>query len=524
MASTTSPAPSTTLLPLNTEAPHYKWLVAGIILLASGTQTFGGGSSVNIVMPRLMAAFGADLAATQWIVTGFFLTRVLVTPLLGWLGGILGYRNMFVAMMLGVTLTSIGSGLATSLTMLIVFRLGQGLVMGTMEGLTAMILVGVFPERQRGLALGLRAIGWSAGEAIFYVFGGYLVEVVSWRMIFLIGVPPALVSAVLGLLVLPQRRESVGRPVDYPGLLALAGFLVPLLLAISWTRDTQTETMTLLWLGLASLACGLLFTLRELLTAYPVVNLRLFRLPAFLLICATAFFNHMGLHGALFMVPIFLQQVLGLTPLQAGLVIVPALIISGATGVLTGRLSDLIPPPLVVITMMAGLSIIFYSFSSVTALTAIAAIIVYVILYRICMIGTVTPLTVLTVQSLEADQVRMGQGLMGVVRSIGGLLGVTITSVIFERRRASYQLFAYQSYDSASLAHGETLSDLRQLMHGAGVMAPAADSAALGAIRQQMDAEAIAVGFQSSFLLSCICFLFASLPMLYLFLSRSRAR
>jgi MFS family permease len=169
MAITISPTPTTTLLPLNTEAPHYNWLVAGIILLASGTQTFGGGSSVNIVMPRLMAAFGADLAATQWIVTGFFLTRVLVTPLLGWLGGLLGYRNMFVAMMLGVTLTSIGSGLAMSLTMLIVFRLCQGLVMGTMEGLTAMILVGVFPERRRGLALGLRAIGWSAGEAIFYL-------------------------------------------------------------------------------------------------------------------------------------------------------------------------------------------------------------------------------------------------------------------------------------------------------------------------------------------------------------------
>ncbi len=525
MATTTTRTQSaTTLLPLNTEASHYKWLVASIILLASGTQTFGGGSSVNIVMPRLMAAFGADLASTQWVVTGFFLTRVLVTPLLGWLGGTLGYRNMFVAMMLGVVVTSIGCGLATSLTVLVVFRLFQGLIMGTMEGLTAMILVGVFPEHQRGLALGLRAIGWSAGEAIFYVVGGYLVEAVSWRMIFFLGVPPAILSAVLGLLVLPQRRESVGHPVDYPGLLALAAFLVPMLLAISWTRDSQTETATLLWLGMAALAGGTLFVLRELLTAFPVVNLRLFLQPAFLLICATAFFNHMALHGALFMVPIFLQQVLGLTPLQAGLVIVPALIISGATGVATGHLSDLLPPPLVVITMMLALSIIFYSFSSVTALTAIAVIVGYVILYRICMIGTVTPLTVLTVESLETDQVRMGQGLMGVVRSIGGLLGVTMTSVIFERRRASHQLLAYQTYDSATLAHGDALRDLHLLMHRAGIMQPASDRAALGAIRRQMDLEAVAVGFQSSFLLSCVCFLLASLLMLYLFLSQGWRR
>jgi hypothetical protein len=92
--------------------------------------------------------------------------------------------------------------------------------------------------------------------------------------------------------------------------------------------------------------------------------------------------------------------------------------------------------------------------------------------------------------------------------------------VLFERRRASYQLFAYQTYDSAALAHGDALRDLQWLMHQAGIIGPAAEQAALGAIRQQMDIEAVAVGFQSSFLLSCACFLLASLPMLYLFLNQ----
>lgn len=520
MAKTQLSADATTLLPLNTQAPHYKWLVASIILLASATQTFGGGSSVNIAVPRLMAAFGADLASAQWIVTGFFLTRVLVTPLLGWLGGLLGYRNMFVAMMLGVAVTSLGCGLATNLATLVVFRLLQGLIMGTMEGLTAMVLVGVFPDHQRGLALGLRSIGWSAGEAIFYVFGGYLVEEISWRMIFFIGVPPAIVSGALGLLVLPQRREYVGQPVDYFGLLALAWFLLPLLLAINWTRDSQTETAVLVWLGLTALVGGILFVLRELLTTFPVVNLRLFLQPTFVLICATAFFNHMALHGALFMVPIFLQEVLGLSPLRAGLVIVPALLISGVTGVVTGRLTDLMSPPLVIIIMMISLSVIFYSFSGVTALTAIIVVVSYIVLYRICMIGSVTPLTVLTVEALETDQVRMGQGLMGVVRSIGGLFGVTITSVLFERRRIAHQLAAYQMYDSYSPAHGDTLRELKQLLHGAGLIGASADRAALGEIRRQMNVKAVAVGFQGGFLLSCVCFFLASLPMFYLFISQ----
>jgi DHA2 family multidrug resistance protein len=519
MAVAITPTQPTTILRLDTQASSYKWLVAAIVLLAGGTQTFGG-TSVNIVIPRLMAAFGTDLATAQWVVTGFFLTRILVMPLLGWLGGILGYRNMFAAIMVGYVVTSIGCGLSTSLPVLIALRLLQGLIMGTMEGLTAVILVSVFPERQRGLALGLRAIGWSAGQVVFYVAGGYLVEQVSWRMIFFLGLPSGILSAVLGMLVLPQRRESQGEPVDYLGLLALGAFLVPLLLGISWSRTSDTETATLVWLGAGALAGGGLFVLRELLTSFPVVNLRLFQQSAFRLICATAFGNNMGLFSVLFMVPIFLQQVLGLSPLQAGLVIVPALIVSGISGVLTGRLTDLLPPPLVIIAMMLAGSFIFYAFSSVTALTATSVVVVYVMLYRICIMGTHTPMTVLAVQELEADQARMGQGLLGVVRSIGGLLGVTITSVLFERRRAAYQLAAYHVYDSASLPHSETLRELKYILHQAGLVGSGANQAALGAIRRQMDIEAIAVGFQAGFLYACACFLIGCVPMLYLFLRR----
>ncbi len=221
--------------------------------------------------------------------------------------------------------------------------------------------------------------------------------------------------------------------------------------------------------------------------------------------------------SALFMVPIFLQQVLGLSPMQAGLVIVPALIVSGLSGVATGRLTDLLPPPVVIMTMMLAGSVIFYAFSSVTTLTAVG-VVFYVMLYRICIMGTHTPITVVTVQMLEADQVRMGQGLLGVVRSIGGILGVTITSVLFEQRRAAHQLASYHAYDSASLAHGDVLQALKHFIYQAGIDGPVADRAALNAIRQQMDLEAITAGFQIGFFYACICFLIGCVPMFYLFL------
>lgn len=436
-------------------------------------------------------------------------------PLLGWLGGMLGNRNLFVGIMVGFVITTAGCGLATSLPMMITFRLAQGLVMGTAEGLTAVIMVTVFPPHQRGMALGLRAVGWSAGQVIFYTAGGYLMEEVSWRLIFFIGIPTGVIAAVAGFLVLPQQRDYKGEPVDSWGLAALGSFLVPLLLFISFGRDDNIATSTLTWLAIAALVGGGLFVARELMTPHPAVNLRLFRLPIFRIICVTAFFNNLGLFGALFIVPIFLQQVLGLSPLQAGLVLVPALIISGLSGILMGRLADIFPPPAVVIVVMLALTVIFYSFSSVSALTALPVIVGYVILYRVCMTGSVTPLALLAVRQLEADQVRMGQGLLGVTRSIGSSLGVTVTSVVFESRRISHQLTAYNTYNVDSPVHQDTLVRVTDVLQQAGISGASANQMALGAVRRQMDIEAITSAFQDSFLLVCACFLCASLPMFY---------
>lgn len=507
--------PRTTFLALDTQAPYYKWLVASIVLTAGATQTFAG-PTINIAIPRLMAAFGTDLAQTQWVATAWLLTRTLVMPLLGWLGGMLGNRNLFVGIMVGFVLTTIGCGLATSLPMMIVFRLLQGLVMGTAEGLTAVIMVTVFPPHQRGMALGLRSVGWSTGQVIFYTAGGYLLEEISWRLIFFIGIPTGIIAAVAGFLVLPQQRDFRNEPVDYWGLAALGSFLVPLLLAISFGRDDTTSTATLAWLVFATLAGGTLFVVQELRTPHPAVNLQLFRMPIFRIICITAFFNNLGLFGALFMVPIFLQQVIGLSPLQAGLVLVPALLISGLSGILMGRLADILPPPIVVIFVMFALTVIFYIFSTVTALTALPVIVGYVILYRICMTGSVTPLALLAVRQLESDQVRMGQGLLGVTRSIGSSLGVTVTSVVFERRRIWHQLTAYDTYNADSPLHRDTLSEITGVLQEGGMAGDAASRAALAAIRRQMDVEAIASAFQDSFVMICACFLCASLPMIYL--------
>jgi hypothetical protein len=141
-----------------------------------------------------------------------------------------------------------------------------------------------------------------------------------------------------------------------------------------------------------------------------------------------AFFNTMGLFGGLFMVPIFLQQVMGFTALQAGLLILPALPFSSLSGLLTGRLSDRFPPPFVAIAGLLTMMAIFQAFTSVTVFTTVPVLLGYNILYRVFMDTVSIPITLLTLRTLAVDQVRMGQGLLGVVRSIGASFGVTVAA------------------------------------------------------------------------------------------------
>ena len=503
------------ILRVDTQAPYYKWLIAATVLVAGATQTFAG-NSVNLAIPSIMAAFGSDLATAQWVTTSFLIARTLIVPILGWLGGFLGNRNLFICTMVGFVVSSIGCGLAVNFPMLIFFRLIQGLVLGPMEGLSAVIMINAFPPHQRGLAIGMRTIGWSAGQIVSFTIGGYFIEQLSWRVLFFLGIPSGILAAGLGLLLIPQEREYRGIPVDYAGLLALTVFLVPLLLGISFARRDDTETSTLIILACIAVCGSGLFILRELLAQHPAVNLRLFRISGFRLLCSTAFLNTLGLFGAQFMIPIFLQQVIGLTPLQAGLVIVPALIVSAFGGTISGRLSDLFSPRLLILIALIALGGVFHLFSSVTALTTVGVLVTYIILYRVCLFSINTPLTALNVRILDTDQVRMGQGLLGMIRNIGAGLGVTVSSVLFERRRAYHQLTTYAEYNIDSPEHAATVRELELSLRAAGVPDSNLGPMTLATIRHQMNLEAVAGGFRDTFFAIGFCFLLAMLPMLFI--------
>jgi DHA2 family multidrug resistance protein len=183
-------------------------------------------STVNVTLPPMMTAFGLNIDQAQWVITAYMIASAVLIPTVGWLGSRLGNRNLLLVSLLVFVGSSALCGLAWSGSTLIVFRVLQGIGGGPITPMVMVFLSAVFPERQRGLAMGLYGMASAFGPAVGPVLGGYVTEHLSWRMVFYMNIMPGIVCIALVLLVIPNTRETARPSLDIAGLLTLAVFLV----------------------------------------------------------------------------------------------------------------------------------------------------------------------------------------------------------------------------------------------------------------------------------------------------------
>ncbi len=217
---------------ISPQRPSYKWWVAGTVMF-SAFMVVVNTSTVNVTLPPMMTAFGLNLDQAQWIITAYMIANAVLIPTVGWLGNWLGNRNLFLASLIVFVGSSALCGLAWSGSSLIFCRVLQGMGGGPITPMVMVFLSSVFPERQRGLAMGLYGMASAFGPAVGPVIAGYVTEHLSWRMVFYLNIIPGLICIGLVLLVIPNTRESVRRSLDLMGLLILTVFLVSLLIALT---------------------------------------------------------------------------------------------------------------------------------------------------------------------------------------------------------------------------------------------------------------------------------------------------
>ena len=296
---------------------------------------------VNVALPAIERDLHVSISSLEWVVTAYALTFAALLITGGKLGDLLGRRRIFIVGIAIFTLSSLACGLAPSAGFLIGARAVQGVGAALMNPASLSIISATFPPKQRGTAIGIWAGVSALALAIGPLIGGVIVDNINWNWIFFINVPVGVVGIIVSQLVIKESRDtSHEQSIDLPGLITSSAGLFALTYGlIEGNRHGWTSPEIV---GLFSAAAVLLvgFVLLERYQRLPMLDLSLFRNGSFVGANLVAMLVSLGMFGVFFFVSLYIQNILGWTPTQAGASFLPMTILIILVAPIAGRLSD----------------------------------------------------------------------------------------------------------------------------------------------------------------------------------------
>ena len=388
-------------------------------------------SAVNIALPAIGRAFPVSAVTLGWISTANLLAAAALVVPLGRLADIRGRKRVFLS---GIAVFSAGSllaGVAGSVSQLIVARVVQGVGAAAMFGTGVAILTSVLPPGERGRALGLNVAAVYLGLSVGPFAGGWLTSALGWRSVFLANVPlGVLMSAVVLRWLKGEWAAARGERFDLTGSLLFALTLVALLGGL--TRVQQPSGLWLVVAGSAGLAA---FAWWELRAASPVMDMGLLRHnTVFAMSNLAALVNYAATSATGFLLSLSLQYLRGLTPLEAGLVLVSQPLTMMVLSPLAGSLSDRVEPRLLASAGMALSALGLGVMTLVGQSTPLAAIVAGLVLLGTGFGLFASPNTNAVMGSVEPRQYGVASGFLGTMRLVGQVLSMVLAMLIFAVR------------------------------------------------------------------------------------------
>ncbi len=509
---------------LNPANPTYKWLVLSGVMIATFMAVLDV-TIVNVALPKLMSSFGVSVDQVEWVLTGYLLIFGVILPSSGWFADHWGYKFVFIMGLLLFTFGSFLCSVAWNLNILIAFRIIQGIGAGLLMPVGMAIITREFPPEKRGIALAFWTIAASASVSLGPSLGGYLIDNYSWHTIFDVNIPIGIVGIVILLIVLREHKSDHVRSFDLLGFATLAIFLTTLLLALSngnsaWNTGGWTSTYILTCFGIS--AVGLvIFLTTELTVQHPLIELNLLKNFNFAVSNVVLFLFGMGMFGSTFLLPIYLQNSLGYTPFQAGLVFLPIGILQGLSAPIAGIFSDKYSPKIPAILGLVLMAITFYQFSFLSFMTEKAQIMFPLYIRGFAMGILFAPLTTLAISEIPNHKMAQASGLFNVIRQLGGSFGVAIFGSILIQRTIFHGAMYGQQLNSNSDSYKQAIIRLQyHALQSTGGTTAAAATKAKSMIGQFAQKQAFIQAVNDVFLLAGVIILLSVLPVFLLKYSR----
>jgi DHA2 family multidrug resistance protein len=411
-------------------------------------------------------------------------------------------------------MATICCGLAWNLESLIFFRVVQGLSAAPAQVTGMVILYEAFPPGQRGLILGLYLLAGSLGPTIGPTLGGYLVQEYSWRAMFYLSLPTAVLSLILTPIVLPKIAKPPRPAIDAWGLVSMAIWVVALLLAVSQGQRHGWDATSIRSLFAIAGVFFVVFLLLELLQKHPFVDLRLYGSGRFIVASLASLLFDAVFNSANLLVAFMLQQAFLYTPLQAGLMMAPGAVVMGVLGVGAGRLADLMNPRGLIVFGFVLQALAMYYLAGTSLDTSMGWFTVCIMLYRLSLSFVQSPLTGIVLKSAPPERLSMGSGLDGIHRGFGSAFGTALGSMLLERRLMAPETALGEAHELLDSSVSEVTGAVTETLMQAGIGRSEARGQALAALGSYLRQTAQVAAYQDTFVVLCGITLLALVPAL----------
>ncbi|NNM59086.1 MAG: MFS transporter [Legionellales bacterium] len=387
---------------------------------------------VSVALPNIAQDLSANISGLQWVVDGYTLTATAFLLSAGTVGDRLGAKTAFIVGLFLFVLTSIGCGLASSIFILTVFRLLQGMAAAFIIPTSIALLNASYDDKKkRANAIGVWAMVSGVGAASSPLLGGVITAFFGWRGVFFVNVPFGILAIILTIkyVVSPSRKPIEGFDLagQVTAIISLTALAFGLIEAgrLGWTSNTVLLAFSLFGISTT------VFLLIEYFSKYPIVPLSFFKSHIFSSTVLVGMMSNIGFYGILFILPLYFQELRGYSILMSGVVLTPLLLCNPVASYFSGRVAGIVGTKL---PMIIGLSVSTIGFLSLLAVGKSTPQYVWLILPLIA-IGTGTAFcmpaaTITILHAVPTERGGIGSGLFNASRQLGSLLGVAVFGTI----------------------------------------------------------------------------------------------
>ena len=463
---------------------------------------------VNVSIPHIAGSLGVSPSEGTWTISSYALASAIMQPLTGWLARRFGEVRTFIVSVGLFVVFSMLCGMATSMPMLVIFRLAQGAGSGPMVALSLSLLLASYPKAKQGMALALWAMTVVVAPIFGPILGGWLTDNFSWPWIFYINVPVGALAAVITWTLLRKRETRTYKmPIDVVGLVLLVLGVGALQFMLDNGNDNDWfSSPMILALGITALVCLTFLIIWELMAKHPVVDLALFKSRNFTVAVVALSLGMMAFFGINVVFPLWLQITLGYTATWAGLASAPVGVLAFVMAPIIGANIQRLELRAVVTFAFIVFALTSFWFATFDSSASFGTLLLPRFVMGIGIACFFIPLNQMYLSGLPADQVANASGLANFCRTLASSISTAATVTLWSHRGDYHHAALTENITQAAPA---SRNFLQQLQHGG--LSP---TQSLGLIDDLITREALTLAVNDVYLVCAWLFL-ALIPLLW---------